>query len=132
MVNDEVNISDVFADNHVKEVGRSVIQDDVTGHNFRLAAKDAVVSHNLYNVQKVVNLQKSIWEEESMSFTEMLDWVANAPPNPHDRAFEASQRSSMWKNYTGDKLWKQALLARRALFEELPVVSSIETNGLPV
>ena len=67
-----------------------------------------------------------------MSFTEMLDWVANAARDPHARAFEASQRSSKWKNYTGDKLWKQALLARRALFEELSVDSSNETNGLQV
>ncbi|GJS24877.1 hypothetical protein Tco_0453509 [Tanacetum coccineum] len=92
MVNDEVNRSDVFPDNHVKKVGRSVIQDDDTSDNFRLTAKDDVVSHNIYNVEKVVNLQKSKWEEESMSFMEMLDWVANAARNPHDRAFEASQR----------------------------------------
>nr|GFA34255.1 AT-rich interactive domain-containing protein 2-like [Tanacetum cinerariifolium] len=116
----------------LKKVGRSVIQDDDTGDNFGLTAKDAVVSHNIDNVEKVVNFQKSKWEEESMSFTEILDWVANAACNPHNRAFEASQRSSKWKNYTGDKLWKQALLARRALFEELLVDSSNETNGLHV
>ncbi|GJW81821.1 hypothetical protein Tco_0145796, partial [Tanacetum coccineum] len=78
MVNDEVNRSDVFPDNHVKKVGRLVIQDDDTGDNFRLTAKDAIVSHNIDNVEK------------------------------------------------------QALLARRALFEELPVDSSNETNGLQV
>nr|GEV68744.1 hypothetical protein [Tanacetum cinerariifolium] len=102
MVSVEVNRSDVFADNHVKKVGRSVIQDDVTGRILRLANKDAVVSHNIDNVEKVVNLQKSMWE--SMSSTKMQDRIANAPRNPHDRAFEASQISSMWKNYTGDKL----------------------------
>nr|GEW11991.1 AT-rich interactive domain-containing protein 2-like [Tanacetum cinerariifolium] len=127
----KVNRYDVFPDNHVKKVGRSVIQDD-TGDNFGLTAKDAVVSHNIDNVEKVVNFQKSKWEEESMSFTEILDWVANAARNPHNRAFEASQRNSKWKNYTGDKLWKQALLARHALFEELLVDSSNETNGLHV
>ncbi|GKB86416.1 AT-rich interactive domain-containing protein 2-like protein [Tanacetum coccineum] len=132
MVNDEVNRSDVLPDNDVKKVGRSVIHDDDNGDNFRLTVKDAVVSHNIDNVEKVVNSQKRKWEEESMSFTEMLDWVANAARDPHDRAFEASQRSNKWKNYTGDKLWKQALLARRALFEELPVDSSNETNGLQV
>ncbi|GJS24876.1 hypothetical protein Tco_0453508 [Tanacetum coccineum] len=73
MVNDEVNRSDVFPNNHVKKVGRLVIQDDDTGDNFRLTAKDAIVSHNIDNVEKVVKLQKSKWEEESMSFMEMLD-----------------------------------------------------------
>ena len=96
------------------------------------AVVDNVVSHNVDNVEKVVSLQKRKWEEESMSFTEMLDWVANAARDPHAHAFEASQRSSKWKNYTGDKPWKHDLLARRALFEELSVDSSNETNGLQV
>lgn len=134
MVNDEVKRSDVSPDNVVKKLGRSVIHDDDNDDNVKFTVKEAVVdnavSHNVDNVEKVVSLQKRKWEEESLSFTEMLDWVANAARDPHDRAFDASQRSSKWKNYTGDKLWKQALLARRALFEELSVDSSNETNGL--
>nr|GEU93857.1 hypothetical protein [Tanacetum cinerariifolium] len=90
MVNDKVNRSGIFPDNHVKKVGRSVIQVDDTGDNFGLTAMDSVVSHNINNVEKVVNFQKSKWEEESMSVTELLDSVANVACNPHDCAFEAS------------------------------------------
>ncbi|GJY98407.1 hypothetical protein Tco_0515317 [Tanacetum coccineum] len=98
-----LNAGRIYLDEDLSpKVGRLVIQDDDTGDNFRLTAKDAIVSHNIDNVEKVVKLQKT------------------------------SQRSSKWKNYTRDKLWKQALLARRALFEELPVDSSNETNGLQV
>ncbi|GKB92086.1 hypothetical protein Tco_0964358 [Tanacetum coccineum] len=95
------------------------------GNGFWVNEKKEVVS----------SLSKQFWvagDDESCGNSDMVIPPANAARNPHDRAFEASQRSSKWKNYTGDKLWKQALLAKRALFEELPVDSSNETNGLHV
>ncbi|GJZ48359.1 hypothetical protein Tco_0602191 [Tanacetum coccineum] len=72
MVNNEVNRSDVFPDNDVKKVGCSVIHDDDNGDNFRLTVKDAVVSHNIDNVEKVVNLQKRKWEEGARTFPSCL------------------------------------------------------------
>ena len=83
-------------------------------------------------LKRLLVYRKGSGKKNLCPLRKMLDWVANAAHDPHDRAFEASQRSAKWKNYTDDKQWKHDLLARRALFEELSVDSSNETNGLQV
>lgn len=158
MVNDEVKRIDLSSDNVVKKVARFHDDDDnedddkqvdlsiknVVSEVLRLHSDnddmlttkdddgDNVVSHYANNVEKVVNCQKRKREEESLRLSEMLDWVHNAARDPHDRAFETSQRKCKWKNYTSDKLWKQALLARHALFAELRVDSGNEACGSQV
>nr|XP_043637980.1 AT-rich interactive domain-containing protein 2-like [Erigeron canadensis] len=130
MVNDEVTKSELAPDNVIKKVGLSVIHDDdnvvkKVDTNMLICMDDDgddIVSFN-------VNNQKRKREEESLSLLEMLDWLGHAAKDPNDRAFEISQRSYKWKNYTNDKLWKQVLLARRALFAELKVDLGYDASG---
>ncbi|KVH90020.1 hypothetical protein Ccrd_007888 [Cynara cardunculus var. scolymus] len=112
----------------VNEVLRFHSDNDVT-----LTAKDDdgvnVVSHDVNIVENVVSSQKRKREEEHLSLSEMLDWVANAARDPHGTAIEASKGSSKGKNDRSDKLWKQVLSARKALFAELNVDSGNEAGG---
>ncbi|KAI3706990.1 hypothetical protein L6452_25133 [Arctium lappa] len=115
--------------NVVNEVLRFHSDNDVT-----LTAKDDddgvnVVSNNVKNVENVVGSRKRKREEVHLSLSEMLDWVQNAARDPHGAAVETSQGSSKGKNDRSDKVWKQVLLARKALFAELNVDSGNEAGG---
>lgn len=80
------------------------------------------------NVEKGFSLKRKR-KEESFLLSEMIDWVANAARDPHDMIYKTSHRSLKWKKYTSDKLWKQALLSRKALFAEINFDSVNESKG---
>ncbi|KAK9079642.1 hypothetical protein SSX86_001315 [Deinandra increscens subsp. villosa] len=145
MVNDEVKRKEILPDNVVmkvrlsmnhgddnvlKSVDLPVIDylddDDDDNDDVMITAKD----DDLDNVvSRSVNIQKRKREEESLQLSEMLDWLANAARDPHNNAFETSQRSNKGKNFTNDHLHKQVLSARCALFAELNVDLGNEACG---
>ncbi|XP_023752003.1 AT-rich interactive domain-containing protein 1 [Lactuca sativa] len=145
---------ELSSDNVVKKVGLSVINDDddkelslddekqidssikivvdeiIRFHSDKDVTLTAENDDDVSNVVKNVSRSsKRKREKESLLLSEMVDWVANAARNPHSMTFKTSQRSSKWKKYTGDKLWKQALLSRKALFAEISFDSGNEAKG---
>ncbi|XP_076941238.1 AT-rich interactive domain-containing protein 2-like [Bidens hawaiensis] len=132
MVNDEVKVKrNEMVSNDVLKVRLSVIPDDVDSDNdddddvmitVKTVDVDNVVSGNVNNLKRKR-------DEESLKLSEMLDWLANAAQDPHDRAFETLQRSKKGKSSVNNHLWKQVLSARRALFAELNHDLGNEASG---
>ncbi|XP_024987204.1 AT-rich interactive domain-containing protein 2-like [Cynara cardunculus var. scolymus] len=142
VINDDNRRSELSPEKVVKKVGLSVIDDNDDDEEFSVEDEKQVglsikkdddgvnvVSHDVNIVENVVSSQKRKREEEHLSLSEMLDWVANAARDPHGTAIEASKGSSKGKNDRSDKLWKQVLSARKALFAELNVDSGNEAGG---
>lgn len=127
---DDDNEEEEFTIKDEKQIESSinVVVNEITrfhsDNNVTLTANNADVS----NVEKVVSLKRKRGKE-SVLLSEMINFVTNAARNPHDTIYNTSKRSLKWKKYTGDKLFKQALLSRRAIFAEINFDSSNEAKG---
>lgn len=71
-------------------------------------------------------------KEESLSFSKMLEWVANAARNPHDDNIRSIPNSSKWKKYKGNEIWKQVLLVKETLSVKRNVDSGNKFYGSQV
>ncbi|XP_057981466.1 AT-rich interactive domain-containing protein 1 [Malania oleifera] len=81
----------------------------------------------------VIILDSSVINEEFFcrkrkrgSFLRMLNWVTEVAKDPCDPVIGTLPERSKWKLYGVEEFWKQALLAREALFFKRPVDSSSE------
>ncbi|XP_071705356.1 AT-rich interactive domain-containing protein 2-like [Rutidosis leptorrhynchoides] len=76
------------------------------------------------------NMKKqNMKKEESLSLSEVLDWVANAARNPHDDEIGIVPNSSKWKKCKGNKVWKQVLLVKETLSVKRNVDSGYKFYG---
>ncbi|KAI3710801.1 hypothetical protein L2E82_40595 [Cichorium intybus] len=66
---------------------------------------------------------------ESLSFSKMLDWLANAARNPHDVAIGSIPNSSRWKKFKSNEVWKQVLLVKDTLFAKRNVKTGNKVYG---
>nr|GEX31874.1 hypothetical protein [Tanacetum cinerariifolium] len=72
---------------------------------------------------KTVGRPRKRKKEEPLSSFKMLEWLANAARNPHDVTIRSIPRSSKWKKYKGNEVWKQVLLVKETLFAKQNVDS---------
>nr|GEV91665.1 hypothetical protein [Tanacetum cinerariifolium] len=88
-------------------------------HSSQSKNNTVILSKNV----KTVGRPRKRKKEEPFSSSKMLEWLANAARNPHDLTFGSIPRSSKWKKYKGNEVWKQVLLVKETLFAKQNVDS---------